>query len=87
MRPSSRQAAFRRLALGRPGDRALLLHRLSDAIGERAEELAMLEARNAGKPITDARGEIGMVVESSATTRARRNGCSARRSRSPAGST
>ena len=29
----------------------------------RAEELATLEARNAGKPIADARGEIGMVVE------------------------
>ena len=28
-----------------------------------AEELATLEARNAGKPIADARGEIGMVVE------------------------
>ena len=27
------------------------------------EELATLEARNAGKPIGDARGEIGMVVE------------------------
>jgi betaine-aldehyde dehydrogenase len=46
-----------------PGDRALLLLRLSDAIGERLEELARLEARNAGKPITDARGEIGMVAE------------------------
>ncbi len=28
-----------------------------------SEELAKLEARNAGKPISDARGEIGMVVE------------------------
>ena len=27
------------------------------------EELARLEARNAGKPIADARGEIGMVVD------------------------
>ena len=27
------------------------------------EELALLEARNAGKPIGDARGEIGMVVD------------------------
>jgi acyl-CoA reductase-like NAD-dependent aldehyde dehydrogenase len=46
-----------------PGDRATLLRRLADAIEERAEELAVLEARNAGKPIGDARGEIGMVVE------------------------
>ena len=37
--------------------------RLADAIAERQEDLAKLEARNAGKPISDARGEMGMVVE------------------------
>ena len=46
-----------------PAERSALLHRLTDAIEARAEDLATLEARNAGKPITDARGEIGMVVE------------------------
>jgi betaine-aldehyde dehydrogenase len=46
-----------------PGERAALLRGLADAIEARAEELAVLEARNAGKPIGDARGEIGMVVE------------------------
>ena len=46
-----------------PGDRSALLHRLADAIEAKLEELAKLEARNAGKPISDARGEIGMVVE------------------------
>ena len=46
-----------------PGDRAARLHALADAIGARQEELAVLEARNAGKPIGDARGEIGMVVQ------------------------
>jgi len=46
-----------------PGDRGALLHRLADELGARSEELAQLEARNAGKPISDARGEIGMVVE------------------------
>ena len=46
-----------------PADRSALLRRLADAIGARAEELAVLEARNAGKPIGDARGEMGMVVE------------------------
>ena len=30
---------------------------------KRQEELAVLEARNAGKPIGDARGEMGMVVD------------------------
>src|SRR3954452_4539714 len=46
-----------------PGDRSALLHDLTDAIAEHQEELARLEARNAGKPIGDARGEMGMVVE------------------------
>ncbi|HSD23060.1 MAG TPA: aldehyde dehydrogenase family protein, partial [Solirubrobacterales bacterium] len=46
-----------------PADRSALLHRLANAIEERVEELATLEARNAGKPISDARGEMGMVVE------------------------
>jgi betaine-aldehyde dehydrogenase len=46
-----------------PPDRAALLRGLAEAIDERHEELARLEARNAGKPIGDARGEIGMVVE------------------------
>ena len=46
-----------------PADRAALLHRLADALADRAEDLATLEARNAGKPIADARGEMGMVVD------------------------
>ncbi len=46
-----------------PADRARLLHRLADAIEAAHEELSLLEARNAGKPIGDARGEIGMVVD------------------------
>jgi acyl-CoA reductase-like NAD-dependent aldehyde dehydrogenase len=46
-----------------PEDRAALLHGLATAIEERLGDLAKLEARNAGKPIGDARGEIGMVVK------------------------
>jgi acyl-CoA reductase-like NAD-dependent aldehyde dehydrogenase len=46
-----------------PGDRSALLHRLANELEERHEELARLEARNAGKPISDARGEMGMVVD------------------------
>jgi acyl-CoA reductase-like NAD-dependent aldehyde dehydrogenase len=46
-----------------PADRAKLLHRLADALAAAQEELAVLEARNAGKPIGDARGEMGMVVD------------------------
>ena len=52
--------AWRALA---PGARAALLHDLADALDAAREELALLEARNAGKPIGDARGEMGMVVE------------------------
>jgi acyl-CoA reductase-like NAD-dependent aldehyde dehydrogenase len=46
-----------------PSDRAQLMHRLADAVAARREELAVLEARNAGKPIGDARGEMQMVVD------------------------
>jgi acyl-CoA reductase-like NAD-dependent aldehyde dehydrogenase len=45
-----------------PGDRAVLLHRLADALEGAVERLATLEARNAGKPISEARGEMGMVA-------------------------
>jgi acyl-CoA reductase-like NAD-dependent aldehyde dehydrogenase len=46
-----------------PPDRGRLLHRLADALAEHREELAVLEARNAGKPIGDARGEMDMVAD------------------------
>jgi acyl-CoA reductase-like NAD-dependent aldehyde dehydrogenase len=46
-----------------PGDRAAMLHRLADALAAAREDLARLEARNAGKPIGDARGEMRMVVD------------------------
>ena len=46
-----------------PADRARLLYRLADALDAAREELARLEARNAGKPIGDARGEMGMVAD------------------------
>jgi acyl-CoA reductase-like NAD-dependent aldehyde dehydrogenase len=43
-------------------DRARLLRRLADLIEERAEDLALLETRNVGKPIADARDEVAMVA-------------------------
>ena len=46
-----------------PAERARIMRSLADGIEARLEDLATLEARNAGKPISDARGEIGMVVE------------------------
>ena len=46
-----------------PKDRANLMRRIASAIDQHSEELARLEARNVGKPISDARGEVGMVVD------------------------
>ncbi len=46
-----------------PPERAAALRRLADALEAETEGLAVLEARNAGKPIGDARDEMGMVVE------------------------
>jgi betaine-aldehyde dehydrogenase len=51
--------AWRALA---PGARAELLRALADAMAAEHEQLALLEARNAGKPINSARGEIGMAI-------------------------
>jgi acyl-CoA reductase-like NAD-dependent aldehyde dehydrogenase len=52
--------AWRGLA---PGARAAQLRALADKIEENLEELALLEARNTGKPLGSARGEMGMVVD------------------------
>ena len=46
-----------------PAARAERLRALVVVLESHHEELALLEARNAGKPIGDARGEIGMVIE------------------------
>ena len=46
-----------------PRDRSLLLTRVSGLIEERLERLAELEARNAGKPINDARAEISIAAD------------------------
>ena len=45
------------------GDRARLLRRLAQTVEAHAEELALLETRNVGKPIADSRGEVAMVAE------------------------
>jgi betaine-aldehyde dehydrogenase len=56
------KAAFPSWRALAPASRAELLHRLAGRLEEAVEELAVLEARNAGKPIGDARGEMEMVV-------------------------
>ena len=57
------KAAFPAWKAVTPGDRAKLLRRLARLIEDRVEELAQLEARNVGKPISDARGDVGSVVD------------------------
>jgi betaine-aldehyde dehydrogenase len=43
-------------------DRGRILLRASTLVRQRLEEIAVIEARNAGKPIRDARGEIALVA-------------------------
>jgi acyl-CoA reductase-like NAD-dependent aldehyde dehydrogenase len=61
------QLAYRAFEEGRwprlsATERGRVLLRTATLIRERQEELALIEARNAGKPIRDARGEIGLVA-------------------------
>jgi acyl-CoA reductase-like NAD-dependent aldehyde dehydrogenase len=56
-------AAFPAWRAVTPSDRAALLRTISAAVTAHREELAQLEARNAGKPIGDARGEMDMVAQ------------------------
>ena len=46
-----------------PADRTRLLRRFAEEVEAHAEELALLETRNVGKPITDSRGEVAMVAD------------------------
>ena len=46
-----------------PADRGRLLRRLATLVEENHEALSRLESTNAGKPISGARGEIGMVAQ------------------------
>ena len=46
-----------------PGDRARLLRRLATLVEGHGEELAAIESRNVGKPISGARAEVGMVAQ------------------------
>ncbi|MBJ7594661.1 MAG: aldehyde dehydrogenase [Candidatus Dormibacteraeota bacterium] len=56
-------AAFPRWRALAPNDRIRLLRRLASLVEEHGEELARLETRNVGKPISDSRAEVGMVAD------------------------
>ena len=57
------RAAFPTWRAVAPADRARLLRRLATLVEEQHEELSRLESQNAGKPISGARGEVGMVAQ------------------------
>jgi acyl-CoA reductase-like NAD-dependent aldehyde dehydrogenase len=57
------KAAFPAWRAVAPADRARLLRRLATLVEDHAEELAKIESENVGKPISGARGEIGMVAQ------------------------
>jgi len=46
-----------------PADRTRMLRRFAEQVEAHAEELAVLETRNVGKPIADSRGEVSMVAD------------------------
>jgi betaine-aldehyde dehydrogenase len=57
------KAAFPAWRSVAPADRAQLLRRLATLVEEHSEELARIESENVGKPISGARGEVGMVAQ------------------------
>ncbi len=56
-------AAFPAWRAVSPAARAAVLRDIAAAVTSHREELARIEARNAGKPIQDARGEMDMVAQ------------------------
>src|SRR5712672_1129819 len=57
------KVAFKEWRAVAPTDRARLLRRLATLVEEHTEELARIESQNVGKPISGARGEVGMVAQ------------------------
>src|SRR5205085_6520560 len=55
--------AFSAWASVAPADRARLLRGLAALVEEHADEHALVDTRNVGKPISDSRGEVAMVAE------------------------
>jgi len=57
------KAAFAAWKTVAPADRARLLRRLATLVEEHGEELARIESRNVGKPISGARAEVEMAAQ------------------------
>jgi len=56
-------AAYEKWGALSPVTRGRHLHRFAALVEEHGEELALLECRNVGMPIGDARGQLGMIVD------------------------
>jgi acyl-CoA reductase-like NAD-dependent aldehyde dehydrogenase len=46
-----------------PVTRGRTMHRFANLVEENAEQLALLECRNVGMPISDARGQLSMIID------------------------
>jgi acyl-CoA reductase-like NAD-dependent aldehyde dehydrogenase len=60
---ASAKAAFPAWREVPPTGRGRLLRKVAELVEEHGEELARIESRNVGKPISGARAEVGMVAE------------------------
>jgi betaine-aldehyde dehydrogenase len=56
-------AAYEQWGALSPVSRGRVMHRFANLVEEHAEELALHECRNVGMPISDARGQLGMIVD------------------------
>jgi betaine-aldehyde dehydrogenase len=56
-------AAYEQWGALSPVTRGRTMHRFANLVEEHAEELAMIECRNVGMPISDARGQLGMIID------------------------
>ena len=56
-------AAYERWGALSPVTRGRIDAPLRDLVEEHAEQLALLECRNVGMPISDARGQLSMIVD------------------------
>jgi acyl-CoA reductase-like NAD-dependent aldehyde dehydrogenase len=55
--------AYERWGTLSPVTRGRVMHRFAALVEEHAEELAQIESRNVGMPISDARGQLSMIVD------------------------
>jgi acyl-CoA reductase-like NAD-dependent aldehyde dehydrogenase len=60
---SAALAAYDRWGSLSPVTRGRVMHRFAGLVEDHAEELALLECRNVGMPISDARGQLSMIVD------------------------